>query len=108
MKVPRPWHAKALELRASGLSLVKTASECDISLTQLKRFLDPNYRNQQYKIHVERREERMKTDPTYRAHIRMLANKRRKVQRLRTAAKCEAYDTGRRYEDVCAAWDIAP
>lgn len=108
MKVPRPWHPKALELRASGLSLAKTADECDISLTQLKRFLDPKYRNQQNKIHAVRREERMKTDPAYRAHVHMLANKRRKVQRLRVAAKCEAYDTGRRYEDVCTDWSITP
>lgn len=104
----RPWHDKALQLRADGVSLVNTANECDVALTTLKRFLWPEYRARQAKLVAECRKRRLAADPAFRQRYSAMQRRNKRVSRLRKDAKCEAYDTGRRYEDVCAAWDITP
>jgi hypothetical protein len=105
---PRPWHAKARELRAAGVSINKTAAACDISVTQLKRFLYPHYKAKQMECAAIRRQDRLTYDPAYREHCRQLHINNARLARRRKDAKCEAYDTGRKYEDVCAAWEITP
>jgi hypothetical protein len=105
---PRPWHDKALALRAEGVSLVRTADACDIDLTTLKRFLYPEYRERQKLAVAASRKKRLASDPEYRKQQAAAHTKRTRLARHRTAAKCEAYDTGRRYEDVCASWSITP
>ncbi|WP_156647641.1 hypothetical protein [Methylobacterium sp. Leaf87] len=104
----QPWHAKAREMLAAGATHTVTSAACGISTTTLARFTSPAYRAAQQKKSVERNRERYATDPEFRARALETNRERRRRWRLRKDAKCEAYDSGRRYEDVCAAWDITP
>lgn len=104
----QPWHAKAREMLAAGATLVATSEACGVSKTTLTRLTSPAYRAAQQKKSVERNRERYANDPEFRARALETQKERRRRWRLRKDAKCEAYDTGRRYEDVCADWDITP
>jgi len=91
-------------MRAAGATYNEMTEACGISRTQLTRLFNPEYHARQQAAAIARQATRRATDPAFNAR-RVAANKR---WRLRKDAKCEAYDSGRRYEDVCADWGIKP
>lgn len=105
---PQPWHPEALALRAKGATVPQIAEAVEKSTTTVWRFLDPEYRARQIAKSAEIHDRKMAEDPTYRAAWSARNREHNRRSRIRKDARAEARETGRRYEDVCAGWDITP
>lgn len=65
--IPKPWHTKAIAMKAAGFLYEDIAFELEVSETTLVRFFNPGYRERQNKIATERINRLMRDDPHFRA-----------------------------------------